>query len=155
MKNSCSNVKPFPIMCNLRHALPRIFIRVWGVRNSCTKATQKARKFPQSRTSHRHSMINPRPWTSCEQVLSVSTIIPRSRSFHGNSTATATVMASPQTGNVHGHGQSTDSPRTWFVHDHDQSTSMGCPQFTIGHRMSTHFHSIATSLTDLVQNIAI
>ena len=37
-------------MCRIRHALPRIFIRLWSVRNSCARAAQVTRCISQSRT---------------------------------------------------------------------------------------------------------
>jgi hypothetical protein len=37
-------------MYKLRHALPRIFIWLWGVRNCCARVTQWLRHYPQSRS---------------------------------------------------------------------------------------------------------
>jgi len=39
-------------MCNLRHALPRILIRLSGARHSRAKSASKPRPFPQARTIH-------------------------------------------------------------------------------------------------------
>ena len=36
-------------MYKLRHALPRIIIWLWGVRNGCARVTQWLRHYPQSR----------------------------------------------------------------------------------------------------------
>jgi hypothetical protein len=116
--NFCSTVKLFQTMCKLRHALPRIFIRLRGTRHSRARVATWPGQFSQSRTSsrsvHGRGPVTHISQTSRVHIRSQSAVAfnprPPQRPWTVHAPATGRTMANP-----------------WIVHEQDLSASLTKP----------------------------